>query len=169
MARGWRVIFDEDYPLKTLAFLGLAVVVTAAWAWSVAFVVPAERDVIAHGAHTTAHVTTTKIRRRQRSTEYYADLTWQDAQGQPRSYSGLAIGAHAYAAIGSAGTTEILYVDGERPVVVADLANRARERSDAWVGLVLCGVVVLLTAYHLHRRVREWRAEQAAKAAPPPW
>jgi hypothetical protein len=169
MARGWRVLFEQGYPIKSLAFLGAMVVLMAVWTWAVAFAVPAEREVIAHGAHAMAHVTTTKIPRRQKPTEYYADLTWQDAQGHPRSYDSLPIGAGAYSAIGSAATTEILYVDDERPVVVADLANRARQQSNAWVGLVIFGIVTLLAAYHLRRRVREWRTEQAARTAPPPW
>jgi hypothetical protein len=114
-------------------------------------------------------VITSKFEYRNKATKYYAALTWQDAQGQPRSYPNLALGANAFAAIGSANTTEIIYAKGERPIVVADLDHRAREQSDAWIGLVVFAIVTLLAAYHLRRRVQEWRAEQGARTAPPPW
>lgn len=168
-ALGWRVVFEDGFPIKTLGFLGLMIVMTCVWVWAVEFAVPAERDVIANGTHVTAHVTTSKFEYRNKATKYYANLTWQDAQGQPRSYSSLAIGPNAFAAIGSANTTEVIYVDGERPIVVADLGHRAREQSDAWVGLVVFVIVTLLAGYHLRRRVQEWRTEQTAKTAPPPW
>jgi hypothetical protein len=168
MATGWRVVFEDGFPIKTLAFLGLIIVVTGVWVWALLFAVPAERDVIANGRHVTAHVITSKFEYRNKATKYYAALTWQDA-GQPRSYPDLAIGANAFAAIGSANTTEIIYVDGERPIVVADLDHRAAEQSDVWVGLVVFAIITLLAGYHLRRRVQEWRTEQSARTAPPPW
>ena len=169
MARGWRVVFEDDFPVKTLAFLVVMMVMTLVWVWAVVFAVPAERDVVANGTHAIAHATTLKFEYRNKATKYYANLTWQDAQGRPRSYSDLAIGANAFAAIGSANKTEIIYVDGERPIVVADLDHRTREQSYVWDGLVLFGIATLLAGYHLRRRVREWRADQAATTAPPPW
>ena len=163
------MVFEDGFPIKTLGFLGLMIVMTCVWVWAVVFAVPAERDVIANGTHVTAHVITSKFEYRNKATKYYADLTWQDAQGLPHSYSGLAIGPNAFAAIGSANTTKVIYVDSERPIVVADLDHRAREQSYTWDGLVLFGIATLLAGYHLRRRVREWRADLAATTAPPPW
>src|SRR5947209_19582591 len=101
------------YPRGPLVFVACMAVFVLIWIYGVAFMVPAEERVIAHGAHIEAAVETVRIQHRRKDDEYLANLSWTDTHGSAHTEQ-VSIGERAYARIGSAATTKILYLDDER-------------------------------------------------------
>lgn len=168
---------SEGYPRWALVFLVIAATSSIYFTWLVWVGLPHERAIIDHGARATAHATTYvtySYWHRVRTTEFHADLTWRDANGHPRGYEDLWIGEHAFRQINAdRGVTKIRYDaddPGARPIIVSDIGNREDQQG---AGKMLFGASVLgllFGLYYFRRRIREWRAEQAAISNPQkPW